>query len=105
MNDLECLENLRLNIEIERVKLGLTQAQMANEIGMSLSSYKRMLSGEMNLRASLVIRNLYFLTGKCCWEFMELESPELNVSKKLRDLSRDQLAAIDMIIDLLLSQN
>ena len=104
MNDLECLENLKKNIEVERVRLGLTQSQMADAIGMSLSSYKRMLAGEMNLRASLVIRNLYYLTGKCCWEFMEIESPDLNLSKKIRNLSSEQIEVVSKLVDLLIRE-
>lgn len=103
MNDMECLDNLCKNIEVERVKLGYSQAQMAKAIGMSLSSYKRMLAGEMNLRASIVLKNLYFLTGKSCWEFMELHSPILDVSKKLRLLNPSQLAAVNTIIDLFIA--
>lgn len=104
MNDLECLENLKKNIESERIRLGLTQAQMAEAIGMSLSSYKRMLSGEMNLRASLVIRNLYFLTGKYCWEFMEIKTPDLALSKKIRKLSPEQIEVVGKLVDLLIKE-
>lgn len=105
MNDLECLENFMLNIEIERNRLGLTQKQMADKIGMSPSSYKRMLRGEMNLKASLVIRDLYLLTGKCCHEFMGLEDDRLRVSAKVRRLDDTQLKVIEVITDLLLNEN
>lgn len=104
MNDLECLDNLKKNIEVERVRLGLTQSQMADSIGMSLSSYKRMLAGEMNLRASLVIRNLYFLTGKYCWEFMEIKTPGLDLSKKIRKLSPEQINVVTKLVDLLIKE-
>ena len=42
----ELLENLVLNLEKERVRLGYSQAQMASALHMSLSSYKRLICGE-----------------------------------------------------------
>lgn len=94
MTDLQCLQNMMKNIEIERTNLGYTQAQMAKAIGMSLSSYKRMLVGEMNLKASIVIKNLYMLTGKFCGEFMELSDPNIEMLKQFRKLSTEQQEAI-----------
>ena len=105
MNDFERLDNMRTNIERERERLGYTQQQMADAIGMSLSSYRRMLSGELNLRASIVIRNLFFLTGKCCWEFMEESTPVLEVGRKLRRLDKEELKAIEAIVDHLIEKH
>lgn len=101
-NDLDLLKTFMKNIEIEREKLNFTQQQMANSIGMSLSSYKRMINGEMNLRASIVIKNLYFLTGKCCHEFMEIETPELALSQKVRQLNYESRHIIEPLIDYIL---
>lgn len=70
MTDKEYTDLFVNNIEVERIKLGLSQKEMAEQIGMSLSTYKRMLNGEMSMMASLVIKNLYFLTGKCFYELM-----------------------------------
>lgn len=105
MKDNECLDTFMQNIEIERNKLGLTQKQMAEKIGMSLSSYKRMLNREMNLKASLVIRDLYFLTGKCCYELMGIEDDKLRVASKIRQLDMEHLKVIETLVDLLLSEN
>ena len=101
-SDLDLLQTFMRNIEIEREKLNFTQMQMANAIGMSLSSYKRMINGEMNLRASIVIKNLYFLTGKCCHEFMEIETPELALSQKVRQLNDESRRLIEPLIDYIL---
>lgn len=103
MNDMQRLENLRKNIEIERERLGYSQSQMAEAIGISLSSYRRMIAGEMNLRASIVIKNLYYLTGKCCWEFMEENTPELIAAKKLRQLNKEQMQIINNLMDYFLN--
>ena len=41
----ELVKNFTLNVEKERLKLKLTQAQMAKKLDMSLSGYKKMISG------------------------------------------------------------
>lgn len=105
MNDMERLDNMRKNIEIERERLGFSQQHMANAIGMSLSSYRRMVAGEMNLRASIVLKNLYDLTGKLPFEFMEERTPHLSVAYKIRSLSKEQLKVVDELIDLLIKNN
>lgn len=95
----EMLDNFRRNIEIERKKKGYTQQEMADRIEMSLSSYRRMIAGDMNLTASIVIKNLYFETGLCLHELMEVNDPYLNVLKKIRKLSSEQMQFVDYIID------
>lgn len=99
ITDNEMLDNFRRNIEIERKKKGYTQQEMAERIGMSLSSYRRMISGEMSLNASIVIKNLYFETGLCLHEMLEVNDPYLNVLKKARKLNREQIKFIEYIID------
>ena len=41
MNRLEIVNNISTNIERERIKLGMSQAQFAKALDMSLSTYKR----------------------------------------------------------------
>lgn len=60
----ELADNFVANIEIERVKLGLTQAQMAEKLEMSLSSYKNMINGISNNISMYVLYLVYLLTGK-----------------------------------------
>lgn len=99
LTDYEMLDNLRNNIELERKKKGYTQQEMADRIGMSLSSYRRMVAGEMNLNASIVIKNLYYETGLCLHELMEVHDPYLDVLKKIRSLDSEQIKFIDYIIN------
>ena len=46
MNRLEIAKNISTNIERERIKLGMSQAQFAKALDMSLSTYKRIANGE-----------------------------------------------------------
>ena len=46
MNHTEMADNISTNLEIERSRLGLTQAQFAEKLEMSLSSYKRIINCE-----------------------------------------------------------
>lgn len=46
MNRLEIVNNISTNIERERIKLGMSQAQFAKALDMSLSTYKRIANGE-----------------------------------------------------------
>ena len=45
MNRLEIVNNISTNIERERIKLGMSQAQFAKALDMSLSTYKRIANG------------------------------------------------------------
>lgn len=44
MNRLEIVNNISTNIERERIKLGMSQAQFAKALDMSLSTYKRIVT-------------------------------------------------------------
>ena len=44
----EMMDNLGNNLEKERIALHFSQSQMAEALDMSLSSYKRIISGETN---------------------------------------------------------
>ena len=49
MNRLEIVNNISTNIERERIKLGMSQAQFAKALDMSLSTYKRIANGESSI--------------------------------------------------------
>ena len=99
ITDKETIDAFIYNVDAERLKLEMTQQTFAEAIGMSYSSYKRFLRGEMNMNATLVMRNLYLLTGKCAHELMQLEDDQLRVRSKVGKLDADQLAFIEGIID------
>ncbi len=97
--DNEAIDAFIYNVDAERQRLGMTQQTFAEAIGMSYSSYKRFLRNEMNMNATLVMRNLYYLTGKCAHELMQEEDDQLRVRSKVGKLGPDQLAFIEGIID------
>ena len=45
------------------------------------------------------------MTGKCCWEFMEESTPVLEVGRKLRRLDKEELKAIEVIVDHLIEEH
>ena len=51
MTQQKILLNFIDNIEKERVRLNLTQAQMAQKLDMSVSNYKKLIAGQYRLRS------------------------------------------------------
>lgn len=87
MTQQKILLNFIDNIEKERVRLNLTQAQMAQKLDMSVSNYKKLIAGQ------------YELTGKLLFEFFDFDSPKLNAISKFMKLSDTQCSFIEGIID------
>lgn len=96
-------DNFANNLELERLRLNLSQAQMANSINLSLSSYKRLINGETEKIDICTAVNLYLLTQKLAFEFLSFSNPQLDVIKKIHQLSPFQLSFIDNMIDFELS--
>ena len=90
------IDKFRLNIEKERIRLGYSQAAWAEALGMSLSSYKRLLLDTKKIDLDLLSK-LYNLTGLLMFEFFEESSPRLDLIRKLRNLSDEQIAFITAI--------
>lgn len=74
------------NIEIEREKLGYTQAQMAKALNMSLSSYKNILNGTSTNIPIYVAYLVYELTGKLFFELFDNVTPEIEILIAFRNL-------------------
>lgn len=87
------------NLEKARYEIGITQAEMSKELGISLSAYKRIINGENQMSSLDVIANLYNLTGRLISEFIGLDNQELATMRKLRNLTPQSLAFIDSLID------
>ncbi|WWR14509.1 helix-turn-helix domain-containing protein [Lachnospiraceae bacterium JLR.KK008] len=95
----EMVNNFILNIEKERVKQNLTQAQMAKKLDMSLSGYKKMVSGvttKIDLYTVYLLRNL---TGKWVFELIDDYPEDSELVMKLQKLSLRQKNFIRGIID------
>lgn len=98
-------KNFAQNLEKERYGLNLTQKEMASELGLSLSSYKRIISFETDKVALFVLYRLYQLTTKSAFELLEIPNPYLRVINKLKGLSDEQLSFVEEIIDFEINRN
>ena len=103
MTQQKILLNFIDNIEKERVRLNLTQAQMAQKLDMSVSNYKKLIAGQYRRPNLFLAQRLYELTGKLLFEFFDLDSPKLNAISKFMKLSDNQCSFIEGIMDFELS--
>ena len=98
MTQQKILLNFIDNIEKERVRLNLTQAQMAQKLDMSVSNYKKLIAGQYRRPNLFLAQRLYELTGKLLFEFFDFDSPKLNAISKFMKLSDTQRSFIEGII-------
>ena len=99
MTRMEINHEFAVNIERERIRLNLTQKDMANKLEMSLSAYKRLITCSTDNIDLYVIYKLYKLTGKLAYEFTSVSDPYLELKKKIANLAPSQLAYIDALVD------
>lgn len=96
---MDYLEVFTNNIEKERIKLRYSQVDWAKKLNMSLSTYKRLISGRtMNVDIFLAKR-LYDLTGKFLFELFEEDLDVFKIISRIRRLTPRQLNFINAIID------
>ena len=94
----EMIDNYAQSMEAERINLGLSQAEMAKELELSVSTYKRIISGESNKVDIYTLYLLCNLTNKFAFEIMGGDAPFLDTAARLRDLSSAQLNFVHDII-------
>lgn len=99
MNRSEIARNFAFNVEKERNALNFSQSQMARELDMSLSSYKRIINGETTKIDIYTEYKLYQLTHAFTFEFVQETDKFLDSIKKLRQLSANQLNFINSMIN------
>ena len=99
MNRLEIVNNISTNIERERIKLGMSQAQFAKALDMSLSTYKRIANGESSRIDVYTAYLIYKLTGRFSCELTGFNDDVINLVKRIKKLSKSQRILINSIID------
>ncbi len=99
MNRLEIVNNISTNIERERIRLGMSQAQFAKALDMSLSTYKRIANGESSRIDIYTAYLIYKLTGRFSCELTGFNDDVINLVKRIKKLSKNQRILIDSIID------
>ena len=70
MTRYEINSNFADNLEKERVRIGLSQKEMATKLELSLSAYKRIITLTTTKIDLYTIYKLYVLTGKSIYELM-----------------------------------
>lgn len=87
-------------LEQERLAAGLTQTEMARSLELSLSGYKKIISGETTKIDLYTAYRLGQVTGKSMAEFFEEPHSEMaHISKKLRQLSPLQYNFVSAVIE------
>ena len=94
----EMIDNFAQSTESERLRLGLSQAEMAGELQLSLSSYKRIISGESVKVDVYTLYLLCNLSNRFAFEVIGGDSPFLDTAVRLRNLSTTQLQFVHDII-------
>lgn len=93
-------ERFSNNIEIERTKLGMSQAQMAKALNMSLSTYKNIINGD-SIRIDCFSAYLVFkVTGKFFYELCGDVFPEFEIMRMCRELTPSQQKFIKKIVEI-----
>lgn len=87
------------NMEQERIRLGLSQIEMAEALDMSLSAYKRIITGETLKIDLYTIRLMYKLTHKFAHELCNESDEFSDAIHHLRELPPSRLKTINAIID------
>lgn len=99
MTKQEILRNFADNVEKERHRLGLTQAQMAKKLEMSTSGYKKMISGETSRIDIYVLYLMYNLTGRLFFEMINMPVAEESLIRELKGLTFKQLEFVQSLVN------
>ena len=95
----QLIENFADSVEQERIALGYSQAQMAQALDMSVSTYKRIINGEISKLDFFIFYQLYQLTGKFAFELCKYGDPLSDTVASMHRLSQPQLRTIRGFID------
>lgn len=99
MNRQEITHNFISSLEKERIALGLTQAQMAEQLGISTSGYKKIVNGETTKIDLFTGYSFYHLTGKPILTLYDNKNPILELLQKFESLSPLQKKFISGLMD------
>lgn len=90
MTKIEIIQNFVRSMEHERYRRGLTQAEMANKLGMSASAYRKLINGEtLNINIHTVA-TMEKMTGKLLYELVGAKGKTAEIIQNIRNLSEQQ---------------
>lgn len=101
----EFADNFAKNIERDRVSIGLSQEEMAKELDMSLSAYKRIINGETTRIDMYTSYLVYMLVRKMTFEMVDYTDDVIKATSKLRYLKPNQLKILTELVDVFLEEN
>lgn len=78
------------NLEKERLNLGMTQAEFASKLEISVSTYKNIISRRTDKIDIMIAMQIYKLTGHFLYELFGNDNPEMECLKKFRLLNNRQ---------------
>lgn len=94
----EVARNFINSMEMERVRRGYTQPQMAERLGLSASGYKKIIAGETSKIDLYAAYQVSKLSGKFIFELCGENSAELEAFQGYRKLTSSQKAFVNNII-------
>lgn len=101
MTKAQLYENFAYNIEIERVRMGLTQQKMADALQISLSKYKILITNPYESNIDIYLAHqIQKLTGKSVRELCGDDLPELEMIRYFRKLPKHRQEAIRYMIEI-----
>lgn len=100
MTKAELSEKFAHNLEQERTRIGLTQAEMSKKLGLSLSTYKNIINGTSINVPLYALYQLHKLTGKLTFELCAFDIPESEAVQLWRKLSPQQHAYIKAVCEI-----
>lgn len=99
MNRFDINRSFAEHMETERTKLNITQAELADKLGLSLSTYKKIISRETEKIDLYTAYRMAKLTGKTIDELLGGDAPHRATMQKVRALTEQQRIFIESIID------
>ena len=99
MTKQELAKNFILNIEKERIRQNLTQAQMASKLQMSLSGYKKMISGATTKIDLHIMYLLHSMTGKWIFDLVDEHDEDMDLFLEIKQLSPSQKKTVKGLVD------
>ena len=99
MNRLELTRKFIEYVEKTRTNMELTQSEMAKELGMSVSGYKKMILGQTSKIDLFVAYRMYELTGQMLYEMCGESDLNFTEFQRYRVLSEHQKSFVRGVVD------
>jgi len=81
-----------LNLEKWRIEHGLSQVEFAKQIGLSTSTYNKLVSGDVGSIKIDTLKSIYDVTGLLCHMLMGIYDDDfLKLNKICRDMTESEL--------------